>query len=61
MLKLTIQLFLKALVIGIVVNLALLYATEPPASVDEDTTSQYKNQSLEQSSTDPNSPGEFGD
>lgn len=61
MLKLTVQLFLKALVIGIVVNLALLYAAEPPASVDEDTASQYKNQSLEQSSTDPDSPGEFGD
>ena len=61
MLKLTIQLFLKALVIGIVVNLALLYAAEPPTPPDEGTTSQFENQSLEQSSTSPDSLGDFGD
>lgn len=61
MLKLTIQLFFKALVIGVVVNLALLYAAEPPVSADEGTTSQFKNQSLDQSSIDPDSLDEFGD
>ena len=61
MLKLTIELFLKALIIGVVVNLALLYATEPSSSADGGPTSQFEYQSLEQSSTDPDSVGEFGD
>ena len=60
MLKLTVQLFLKALVIGVVVNLALLYAAEPPVLPKEGTTSQNEYQSLEQSSTNPDSLGDFG-
>lgn len=60
MLKLTIQLFLKALVIGVVVNLALLYAAEPSSSAaDEDTMSHFEYQSLEQSSTTPDLLGEI--
>lgn len=60
MIKLTIQLFLKALVIGIVVNLALLYAAEPSSSADEGTMSRFEYQSLEQSSTAPNLLDQFG-
>ena len=60
MLKLTIQLFLKALVIGVVVNLALLYAAEPASSTaNEGTMSQFKYQSLEQLSSTPDLLGEF--
>jgi len=60
MLKLTIQLFLKALVIGAAVNLALLYAAEPPSSAaDEGTMSQFGYHSLEQSSTTPDLPDEI--
>ena len=60
MLKLTIQLFLKALVIGIVVSLVLLYAAELPGSAHEDTMSRFEYQSLEQSSTGSTLPVYFG-
>ena len=59
MLKLTIQLFLKALVIGVVVILALLYAAEPSSSAGKDTMSQFEYQSLEHSSASPDLLGEF--
>jgi len=59
MLKLTIQLFLKALVIGVVVSLTLLYAAEPSGSAGRDTMSQFEHQSLEHSSANPDLPGEF--
>jgi hypothetical protein len=62
MLKLTIQLFIKALVIGAVVNVILLYAANMPIAADEGTNPPAKYQSLEQSSTGPaNSFGQVGD
>jgi len=60
MLKLTIQLFFKALVIGIVVNLALLYAAELSDSAQADAMFPIKYQSLEQPSTGSDLSGNFG-
>jgi len=62
MLKLTIQLFIKALVIGAVVNVFLLYAANMPITADDGTSPPAKYQSFEQSSTSPaNSFGQVGD
>jgi hypothetical protein len=40
MLKLTIQLFIKALVIGVVINVCLLYAANVSVTADEGTSFQ---------------------
>ena len=61
MMKLTIQLFLKALLIGVAVNLSLLYAAGVSASAEEKVDAPPHYQKLEQSPAAPAVLEGFGD
>jgi hypothetical protein len=53
MLKPTIQLFIKALIIGVLVNLSLQHVASTPLQADEKPALHYE-QLLKQTPTDPN-------
>ena len=53
MLKQTIQLFVKALIIGILVNLTLLYVAGMPLSANQTAVPRQETQTLKQTTANP--------